>query len=35
MKCLIKCGCFVIGSKVCEPEEIVAIENSGFIVIPQ
>ena len=35
MKCIIKCGVFVIGSKVCEPEEIIEMENNGFIVIPQ
>jgi len=35
MKCIIKCGCFVVGEKVCEPKEIIEIEKSGFVVIPQ
>lgn len=35
MKCVIKYGCFVIGVKVCEPKEIIEMENNGFIVIPQ
>ena len=35
MKCIIKCGCFVVGEKVCDREEIVKMEKSGFIIIPK